>query len=191
MTNLNAAPAIFHPGLQKRSDIGVAMQNPAVRPWKASLVWGIVDEILASSPGGGAAEAEQVFAKWADFKGRIEELGLPKDHAEPPLLDVGSPRTWDYSAPGSTWLTLAQGKQLQALLNLKPSQLIQVILQAVNVWLLDNPQATQADCEAWVRSMWEGEGKTYWESLVPAPVVKEKAEKQKKKRRLSAEKGSA
>lgn len=56
------------------------------------------------------------------------------------------------------------------------------------MWRLDNPTATQEDCSEWVRSMWDGEGKAYWESLVPPPLVKEKGEKQKKKRRLSADK---
>lgn len=94
VTNLHAAPAIFHPGLTVRSDIGVAMQNSAVRPWERSLVWGAVDEILPGWQGSWDAVTDATLAKWADFKQRMEQLGLPKDHDLPPLLDVSPQYTW-------------------------------------------------------------------------------------------------
>lgn len=88
VTNLHSAPALLRTDLQKRSDIGVAMQNSAVRPWERSIVWCIVDEILPHWQGTWDARADETLAKWQDLKGRIEQLGLPKDHDLPPLLDV-------------------------------------------------------------------------------------------------------
>jgi tRNA nucleotidyltransferase (CCA-adding enzyme) len=52
------------------------------------VVWGAVTEILGQWDGEWTDEADKIVAKWADFVGRIEQLGLPDAIDRPLLLDV-------------------------------------------------------------------------------------------------------
>jgi len=64
-------------------------------------------------------------------------------------------------------------------LNIHPSPLFNVIRRAVNEWQLSQPNATQADCEEWLKERWQGGGRAAWEAQVPNSD-KPKAEKRKR-----------
>lgn len=49
----------------------------------------------------------------------------------------------------------------------------------MNAWQLDNPDATKAECEGWIKNRWNGEGRVEWESQCPR-MEKGKAEKRKR-----------
>lgn len=68
----------------------------------------------------------------------------------------------------------SQGKQVQALLEIKPSPLFAVIMRAINEWQLDHPSATADDCRQWLLAQWQGDGRVTWEGQVPAPVNRSK-----------------
>jgi tRNA nucleotidyltransferase (CCA-adding enzyme) len=72
-----------------------------------------------------------------------------------------------------------QGHELQTLLDIRPSPLLNIIRRSVNEWQLDRPAATKTECEQWLKEQWEGSGREEWEAQVPK-VDKLKAEKRKR-----------
>ena len=61
--------------------------------------------------------------------------------------------------------TETQGTDIQNILDVKPSPMLAVAREAVNVWQLDNPQASKLDCEAWLREMWATGCGAEWEKM--------------------------
>lgn len=112
-------------------------------------MWAIVLEILPTWAG--KWEHDSVLEKWLKFRGHLESLGLPKAIEEPPLIN---------------------GKEIQALLQIKPGQVIGVLSKAVMEWQLDNPGSTKAECSEWLKEGWGGDQRQKWEALVPPPVRK-------------------
>ncbi|WVW83021.1 hypothetical protein I302_105037 [Kwoniella bestiolae CBS 10118] len=152
VTNLFEAVKIVNPDATVRSEIGTWMQNPCVKPWQRSLTWSAVMEIVLRWTGQWDDNAEEVAKKYEEFRGRIEELGLP-DAIDKPLL--------------------LNGTELQKLLSISPSPLLQTIRQALNIWQLDHPQGTKEECEVWLKEMWEGQGRAEWEkNSQPKKIVK-------------------
>ncbi|WWD01331.1 hypothetical protein V866_008274 [Kwoniella sp. B9012] len=152
VTNLFEAAKIVNPDATVRSEVGTWMQNPCVKPWQRSLTWSAVMEILPGWTGQWDQNAEQVVQKYEQFRRRIEESGLP-DAIDIPLL--------------------LNGTELQQLLSISPSPLLQTIRQALNVWQLDHPEGTKEECEVWLKGMWEGEGRAEWEkNSQPKKIVK-------------------
>jgi tRNA nucleotidyltransferase (CCA-adding enzyme) len=74
-----------------------------------------------------------------------------------------------------------QGKEAETLLELRPGPIVGVIRAAVNAWQLDHPDATVDECAAWLKGMWEGQGRVEWEAALPPVQVKGKQSKSKQK----------
>ncbi|WWC69407.1 uncharacterized protein I206_103346 [Kwoniella pini CBS 10737] len=143
VTNVFEASRLADPEATVRSEIGTWMQNPAVKPWQRSLTWSAVMEILPKWTGGWDEHAEGIVTRYERFRSKIEELGLPDSIDKPLLLN---------------------GTELQQLLSISPSPLLQTIRQALNVWQLDHPEGSKEECEAWLQHQWNGEGRAEWES---------------------------
>ncbi|TXT07280.1 hypothetical protein VHUM_03450 [Vanrija humicola] len=158
VAHLFDAAILLNPGLQtgSRSDIGVVLQNPAVRPWQQSFVWAIAQRIVPTWQGEWTPEHEAILQSFLALKARIVELGLPEAIDRAPLLD---------------------GKEVLKLLELKPSPLLKVLLDAVNVWQLDHPAGTKDECASWLLGEWQGEGRARFEASV---VTVNKTGKQRK-----------
>lgn len=139
-----------------RSRIGMTLK--AVKPWEQSIVWAVVQHILPTWQGEWAAAHDAELAKWLKFQETVVTLGLPKSIEEPPIID---------------------GKSLQKILETKPGPLFQVILRAINEWQLEYPEKTREDCEAWVLSEWNGDGRAKWEAEVQPPPNKTGKKKRK------------
>lgn len=125
------------------------LQNPTVRPWNQTWVWAIVLEVLPSWKG--QWEHDGVLEKWAKFRSHLESLDLPKAIEEPPLIN---------------------GKEIQALLQIRPGQIVGVLSKAVMEWQLDHPGSTREEVSAWLKAEWETEQRQKWEAMVPPPVNK-------------------
>lgn len=182
VTNLFTAQNLLNPDATGRSEIGIVLQNPAVRPWRRSVVWALTQRLAAHWDGQGewSVNAEAEWKKWEAFVDKIGDLGLDEAIDRPLLLDVSRshiihPGTLAACIAAGLMGLIRQGKSLQSLLAIKPSPLLMVILRAVNVWRLDHPSGTKEECEAWVKDMWEGHGRQEWEKAVPPIVPKGKA----------------
>lgn len=158
VAHLFDAADLLDPKLQtgSRSDIGVVLQHPAVRPWQQSFVWAIAQRIVPTWQGTWTPEHEAILQSFLALKARIIELGLPEAIDLAPLLD---------------------GKEVLKLLDLRPSPLLKVLLDAVNVWQLDHPSGTKEECAAWLLAEWNGEGRAKFEASV---VTINKTGKQRK-----------
>ncbi|KAL1406876.1 CCA tRNA nucleotidyltransferase, mitochondrial [Vanrija albida] len=169
VSHLFDAATLLDPQLQSgsRSDIGVVLQHPAVRPWQQSFVWAIAQRIVPTWQGEWTPAHEAILQSFLALKARIVELGLPEAIDRAPLLD---------------------GKEVLKLLDLKPSPLLKVLLDAVNVWQLDHPEGTKDQCAAWVLENWHGEGRAKWEAQV---VTINKTGKQRKPKEPKEPKGEA
>ncbi|WVQ71672.1 hypothetical protein IAR50_001212 [Cryptococcus sp. DSM 104548] len=151
VSNLFDAVKVIDPKATRRSDIGAVLQLPSVRPWRRSLIWAVVMEVLPQWKGDWDAGAEAVFQKYEEFEARIESLGLPEAIDQPLLLNT--------------------------LLSVSPGPLITVVRQSLNLWQLDHPEATRDQAEAWLQSQWAGEHRAEWEKLAPPRVMNKKAKK--------------
>jgi len=102
-----------------------------------------------------------VLNRYRSFVDLITRLNLPASIDIPPLVSVSckAARTADL-----------QGKELQSLLNIKPSRLLAVILDAINIWQLDHPEARKEQCISWVKETWGGERRTEWEASAAPPT---------------------
>ncbi|ODO11612.1 hypothetical protein I350_00394 [Cryptococcus amylolentus CBS 6273] len=156
VSNLFDAVKVIDPGATRRSDIGAVLQLPSVRPWRRSLVWAVVMEVLPQWRGDWDEAAEDVYQKYEDFEARIESLGLPAAIDQPLLLN---------------------GNDVQSLLSISPGPLITVIRQSLNLWQLDHPEATRDQAEEWLKSQWEGQQRVEWEKLAPPRVMNKKTKK--------------
>ncbi|WWC61070.1 uncharacterized protein I303_103648 [Kwoniella dejecticola CBS 10117] len=138
--------------------ISEGLKDAAVRPWQRSLTWSVVMEILPGWTGGWDDRAEAIAVKYEHFGRCIEASGLP-DSIDKPLL--------------------INGTELQALLSITPSPLLQTIRQALNIWQLDHPEGNKEECEVWLKQQWEGQGRAEWESR-SQPKKPVKGEKRKR-----------
>nr|XP_031862773.1 uncharacterized protein CI109_001785 [Kwoniella shandongensis]KAA5529845.1 hypothetical protein CI109_001785 [Kwoniella shandongensis] len=142
--------------------ISEGLKHPSVRPWERSLTWAVVMDILPFWNGEWSDQAEAVVNRYQAFKDRAIALGLPQAIDQPLLLN---------------------GTEMQSLLSIKPSPLLNTIRQAINVWQLDHPEGTKEECEGWLKNQWEGEGRAEWETVslpMRAKVEKVKGEKRKR-----------
>ncbi|WVO22021.1 uncharacterized protein IAS62_003341 [Cryptococcus decagattii] len=106
--------------------------------------------------------AECIYQQYEAFAERVRDLGLPEAIEKPLLLN---------------------GNDIQQLLSIPPSSLITTIRQSLNAFQLDNPLATKEECEKWLTSMWEGEGRDLWEKNSQPPRPSKKAGKGEKRKR--------
>ncbi|KAK4684329.1 hypothetical protein P7C73_g5855, partial [Tremellales sp. Uapishka_1] len=159
VTNLFAASRLLDPKLEGRSTIGLVLQNAAVKPWEQSVIWSIVMAILPGWKGEWDAQSEASLVDYKAFIQNIHDYGLPLSISQPPLID---------------------GTGVQSILSIPPSRLVQVILQAVNVWHLDNPGKTREEGENWLKETWNGEGRAEWERQLPVEAPKAKKAKVEK-----------
>ncbi|KIR32489.1 tRNA adenylyltransferase [Cryptococcus deuterogattii MMRL2647] len=162
VTNLFDAVNIINLDATRRSEIGMSLQHPAVRPWERSLTFAAILAILPVWKGEWDDGAECIYQQYEAFAERIRDLGLP-DAIDKPLL--------------------LNGNDIQQLLSIPPSSLITTIRQSLNAFQLDNPLATKEECEKWLTSMWEGEGRELWEKNSQPPRPSKKAGKGEKRKR--------
>ncbi len=160
VSNLFIAAPLLKPDMTVRSEIGSTMQLLAVRPWDRSIVWATVMDILPTWQGEWDNNAQRILEKYRSFADLIVRLDLPAAIDRDPLIDVSDR---DDRAD-------RQGTELQKALNIRPSRLLFAILNAINVWQLDNPTASRGDCLEWVHEMWRGEGRAQWEAAATAPA---------------------
>ncbi|WWD15947.1 hypothetical protein CI109_100371 [Kwoniella shandongensis] len=154
--------------------ISEGLKHPSVRPWERSLTWAVVMDILPFWNGEWSDQAEAVVNRYQAFKDRAIALGLPQAIDQPLLLNVSR---------GQSDCADVQGTEMQSLLSIKPSPLLNTIRQAINVWQLDHPEGTKEECEGWLKNQWEGEGRAEWETVslpMRAKVEKVKGEKRKR-----------
>lgn len=89
VTNLFQAAELLQPDLRVRSELGLILQHPAVRPWSRSIVWAAVTAILPHwTPSEWNGKCEEVLQQYIDLQRYIEETGLATDIDRPPLLNV-------------------------------------------------------------------------------------------------------
>nr|KIR84649.1 tRNA adenylyltransferase [Cryptococcus tetragattii IND107] len=162
VTNLFDAVNIINLDATRRSEIGMSLQHPAVRPWERSLTFAAILAILPVWKGKWDDRAECVYQQYEAFAERVRDLGLPEAIDKPLLLN---------------------GNDIQQLLSIPPSSLITTIRQSLNAFQLDNPLATKEECEKWLTSMWEGEGRELWEKNSQPPRPSKKAGKGEKRKR--------
>ncbi|KIR58757.1 tRNA adenylyltransferase [Cryptococcus bacillisporus CA1873] len=162
VTNLFDAVNIINLDATRRSEIGMSLQHPAVRPWERSLTFAAILAILPVWKGEWDDGAECIYQQYEAFAERVRDLGLPEAIEKPLLLN---------------------GNDIQQLLSIPPSSLITTIRQSLNAFQLDNPLATKEECEKWLTSMWEGEGRDVWEKNSQPPRPSKKAGKGEKRKR--------
>ncbi|ADV20434.1 tRNA adenylyltransferase [Cryptococcus gattii E566] len=162
VTNLFDAVNIISLDATRRSEIGMSLQHPAVRPWERSLTFAAILAILPVWKGEWDDGAECIYQQYEAFAERVRDLGLPEAIDKPLLLN---------------------GNDIQQLLSIPPSSLITTIRQSLNAFQLDNPLATKEECEKWLTSMWEGEGRELWEKNSQPPRPSKKAGKGEKRKR--------
>ncbi|OCF35478.1 tRNA adenylyltransferase [Kwoniella heveanensis CBS 569] len=144
VANLFEAVKLIDPNASAgRSEIGVWMQHPSVRPWDRSLTWAVVMAVLPGWKGQWDGEAEAIARLYQNLRQRIVNMGLIEAIDKPLLIN---------------------GTEMQQLLSIRPSPLFQTIRQALNAWQLDHPESGKEDAEVWLKQMWEGEGREEWEA---------------------------
>lgn len=79
---------------QSRSAIGLVLQNPAVKPWRRSVLWSASRAVAALGVGIDEHKwnetAEQELQRWRAFVRKVDELGLEGEIDAPLLVDVSS-----------------------------------------------------------------------------------------------------
>ncbi|WVF72182.1 hypothetical protein IAT40_006994 [Kwoniella sp. CBS 6097] len=143
VANLLEAVKMISPTATSRSEIGVWMQHASVRPWDRSLTWAVVMAVLPGWKGQWDDQAEAIAMSYESLRQRIVEMGLIEAIDKPLLIN---------------------GTEMQQLLSIRPSPLFQTIRQALNAWQLDHPEYGKEDAEAWLKQMWEGQGREEWEA---------------------------
>jgi hypothetical protein len=67
--------------------------------------------------------------------------------------------------------------QIQHLLDIKPSRILELILREVVVWQLEHPLGTETECAEWLSEEWQtSRGK--WEAAVPQNVKVDKRKRE-------------
>ncbi|WVQ78298.1 hypothetical protein IAT38_000383 [Cryptococcus sp. DSM 104549] len=148
VTNLFEAAHMINPEATGRSEIGTVLQHSSVKPWERSLTWAMVMNILPTWTGVWDDKAEAVARRYTEFKNRIAALRLHAAIQQPVLLN---------------------GNEIQDILSLRPSRLLMIIREAINIWQLDHPEGTKEECVVWLKQQWDGAGKSEWEAMAQPP----------------------
>ena len=96
MTSFFASESLLANVLESdsRSAIGLVLQNPAVKPWRRSVLWSASRAVAALGVGTDGHEwseaAEQELQRWRAFVRKVDELGLEGEIDAPLLVDVSS-----------------------------------------------------------------------------------------------------
>ncbi|WVQ98759.1 hypothetical protein IAU59_005890 [Kwoniella sp. CBS 9459] len=159
VANLFDAIKMISPDATGRSEIGVWMQHTSVRPWERSLTWAVIMSVLPGWKGQWDDQAEAIAKSYETLRQRIMDLGLVEAIDKPLLIN---------------------GTEMQQLLSIRPSPLFQTIRQALNAWQLDHPECGKEDAEAWLKQMWEGQGREEWEANSSTARGGVKGEKRKR-----------
>lgn len=90
VTNLFMAQTLLDPQASGRAEIGVVLQNSAVRPWRRSVVWALAQRVLPhwERDGGWSDAAVAEMEVWRSFVRRVEDLGLDTAIDRPLMVDV-------------------------------------------------------------------------------------------------------
>lgn len=134
----------FDPDLRVRSAIGIAMQK--CLSWERSLTWSAVRTIISMWRGQWSPDCETVLIAFKELRHRILQEGLPQAVKQAPLIN---------------------GYDVQQILGIPPSKLIQVISRDLNEWQLDHPALGRDECERWLREGWSSELGDRWRAEAP------------------------
>ncbi|KAG9102021.1 CCA tRNA nucleotidyltransferase, mitochondrial [Ceratobasidium sp. UAMH 11750] len=152
---ISAIPSLFHArelvsksllhkfeGPSERSSIGLMLRDKRVHNpqsgihWSTSLLFSLVQDLVDSVEENAldAKRAEEIIQMYNTFVDRTVELKLIGSIEEPPRLN---------------------GKDICALLGIKPGKEIGVYTEQVIRWQLDHPDADLDACKAWLKQAHE------------------------------------
>jgi tRNA nucleotidyltransferase (CCA-adding enzyme) len=164
---------------KQRSDIGLLLRNKAVHQpasgthWSYSITFALMQELIklwdaetdtmscmfyfvsfgvavrlltTFTP---SAEANKCIQIFNDFAQRIDELGLAVSIDEKPRLDVSNPLKFIAIHIDCCVLKI-QGRDIAAILGIKPGPQTGRILESVIEWQLQHPDGSKDACQKWV-----------------------------------------